>query len=209
MRQQFHRCPELRLVTVEAREIAGVRGRGRSVLDELCAARRLTPCVGLVECEILAPAQKRELLAARVTRLRAEEGAPRSSLGDAPDPRAAELLELGRELDEERREIVAENRRLLGEAAGAEDWFGARSEREGFESAGISPRLDDSLRQLRSARLDAIDRALEALARGERLACARCRGDIERERLRHTPDTRVCERCAHEARPLEAPGLHS
>jgi len=205
MRQHFHRCPNLRLVTVDAREVAATRGRGHRVLDELCAAQRLGPCVGLVECEILTPSQKRGLLAARVTRLREEEGAPRSLLGDAPDPRSTELSELAALLRDERLAIAEENRRLLNEAAAAADWGGVQSARasEGFSGLGISARLDESLRELRSARLDAIDRALEALAQGDRLACARCRRPIEVARLLRTPDSRVCEICASEARPLE------
>jgi RNA polymerase-binding transcription factor DksA len=205
MRQHFHRCPNLRLVTIDAREVVASNGRGHAVLDELCAARGLAPCVGLVECEILAPSQKRELLAARVTRLREEEGGARSLLGDAPDSRAAELSELAALLRDERRAITEDNRRLLGEEAAAADWRGVQpaGASEGFSELGISPRLDESLRELRSARLDAIDRALEALEQGDRLACARCRGPIALPRLLRTPDSRVCDACASEARPLE------
>jgi RNA polymerase-binding transcription factor DksA len=204
MRQHFHRCPNLRLVTVDAREVAGPHGRGHRVLDELCAALRLGPCVGLLECDVLTPNQKRGLLAARVTRLREEEGAQRSLLGDAPDARSAELSELAGLLRDERRAIAEDNRRLLNEAAAAADWGGVQSARasEGFAGLGISARLDESLRELRNARLDGIDRALEALEQGDRLACARCRRPIELARLLRTPDTRVCEMCASEARPL-------
>jgi RNA polymerase-binding transcription factor DksA len=204
MRQHFHRCPNLRLVTIDAREIGATHGRGHRVLDELCAAQRLGPCVGLVECEILTPSQKRGLLAARVTRLRKEEGARRSVLGDAPDPRSAELSELAGLLLDERRAIAEDNRRLLNEAAAAADWGGVQSARasEGFSGLGISARLDESLRELRSSRLDAIDRALEALGQGDRLVCARCGRPIEASRLLRSPDSRVCELCAGEAVPL-------
>jgi RNA polymerase-binding transcription factor DksA len=205
MRQHFHRCPNLRLVTVDARDLAATRGRGHVVLDELCAANRLNPCVGLVECEILDAGQRRSLLAARATRLREEEGAVRSALADVPDPRADELAVLSSELLEERRAITDENRRLLAEATAASDWGLLQPARatEGFESAGVSSRLDDSLRALRSARLDAIDRALEAIAGGDPLFCLRCRRRIELERLRESPDARVCEACARAAVPPE------
>jgi RNA polymerase-binding transcription factor DksA len=210
MRQHFHRCPNLRVLTVDAREIDASRGgRSKIVLEELCAARKLVPCVGLVECEILDPAQKRELLAVRVTRLRAEEGARHSALGDVPDPRWDELASLAEELREERGAIHEENRRLLAEAAAAADWGREQSARtsEGFASLGVSARLDESLRALRSARLDAIERGLEAFAGGDRRSCIRCQRPIEVERLRAAPDARVCEACAGDAaRPeLEAP----
>jgi len=202
MRQHFHRCPNLRVVTVDAEEIDATRGgRGHVVLDELCAARKLTPCVGLVECDILEPSQKRGLLAVRVTRLREEEGARRSALGDVPDPRWDELTALAEDLREERRTIYEENRRLLAEASAAADWGKEQSARasEGFASAGITSHLDESLRALRNARLDAIDRALEAFARGDRRICLRCRRPIEVWRLRDAPDARVCGACAREA----------
>jgi RNA polymerase-binding transcription factor DksA len=202
MRQHFHRCPNLRVLTVDAKEIDATRGgRGHVVLDELCAARKLTPCVGLVECDILEPSQKRGLLAVRVTRLREEEGARHSALGDVPDPRWDELAGLAADLREERQGIHEENRRLLAEATAATDWGKEQSARasEGFASAGITSHLDESLRTLRNARLDAIDRALEALAKGDRRVCLRCRRLIEVERLREAPDARVCEPCAREA----------
>jgi RNA polymerase-binding transcription factor DksA len=175
------------------------------VLDELCAAQRLGPCVGLVECGILTETQKRELLAARATRLREEEGRARSQLADAPDPRGSELSELEALLREEQRAIAQDNRRLLAEAAAAADWRGEQPARasEGFAALGISARVDEGLRALRSSRLDAIDRALDALAQGDRLACARCRRPIEVERLRRAPDSRVCEACAAAAAPTE------
>jgi RNA polymerase-binding transcription factor DksA len=66
--------------------------------------------------------------------------------------------------------------------------------------------LDESLRALRSARLDAIDRALEAFARGDRRSCLRCRRPIEIARLRDVPDARVCEACAREAAHPELEG---
>lgn len=202
MRQHFHRCPNLRVLSVDARDVDASRGGGSHVvLDELCAARKLAACVGLAECDILEPAQKRELLGVRVTRLREEEGARHSALGDVPDPRWDELAALADELREERRAIHEENRRLLAEANAAADWGKQQSSRasEGFASLAVSVHLDESLRALRSARLDAIDRALEALAKGDRRACLRCRRLVEIDRLREAPDARVCRACAQEA----------
>jgi RNA polymerase-binding transcription factor DksA len=63
----------------------------------------------------------------------------------------------------------------------------------------VSTHLDESLRALRSARLDAIDRALEALADSDRRDCLRCRRPIEIARLRDVPDARICAVCAEEA----------
>jgi RNA polymerase-binding transcription factor DksA len=202
MRQHFHRCPNLRVLTVDAREVDASRGgRSHVVLDELCAARKLAACVGLAECDILEPSQKRELLAVRVTRLREEEGARHSGLGDVPDPRWDELAALAEELREERSAIHEENRRLIAEAGAAADWGKEQSGRasEGFASLGVSMHLDESLRALRSARLDAIDRALESFARGDRRSCLRCQRLIEVERLREVPDARVCHACALQA----------
>jgi RNA polymerase-binding transcription factor DksA len=202
MRQHFHRCPNLRVLTVDAREVDATRGgRGHLVLDELCAARKLAACVGLAECDILDAGQKRELLAVRVTRLREEEGARHSALGDVPDPRWDELAALAEDLREERGSIHEENRRLLAEAGAAADWGKQQSGRasEGFAGLGVSMHLDESLRALRSARLDAIERALEAFARGDRRVCLRCRRLIGVDRLREAPDARVCETCALEA----------
>ncbi|MEN8158726.1 MAG: hypothetical protein ABFS41_01495 [Myxococcota bacterium] len=201
MRQHFHRCPNLRVVSVAAEDLGPNRGRGSVVLDELCAVRKLTRCVGLAECDELPPAQKRELLVARVTQLREEVGAAISPLGDTADPRWEELTGVAEDLLEERRAILEENRRLVAEATAAADWGKEQSSRasEGFAEAGVTSHLDESLRALRSARLDAIDRGLDALAQGDRRECLRCRRPIEVARLRDAPDALVCAACAEES----------
>jgi len=203
MKHHFHRCGHLRLLEVGAAEISGSRKGGTQILEELCAAKRLARCIGLAECDVLAPAQKRDLLAARAGRLRAEE-AGGSPLTDAPDPRAAGIRELRSEFEDEYRRIVEENRARKIDAAGAvqrnprplaqqQDWS--------LAVAGLSVFLDDELRELRIARLDALERALDAIERGRFGTCARCRRDIEFERLRETPDTAVCGACEREVWP--------
>jgi RNA polymerase-binding transcription factor DksA len=202
MRRHFHRCPSLRLVVAGARELSGARGRGSVVLDELCEARGLAPCLGLLECDLLAPAQKRELLVARATHLRRREGGA-SVLADGPDLRGRELEALAGDLIEEREAIAAENRRLEVERAAALDALGeaARGQREDLAAAGVTLRMDDALAALRTARLDAIDGLLDAVAAGDRAPCARCGAPIEVARLRAAPDTHVCALCAREAGP--------
>jgi RNA polymerase-binding transcription factor DksA len=191
------------VIAVEAAELSHARKGGSRILEELCEARGLARCVGLAECEILAPAQKRELLAARATRLREEEGGS-SPLADLPDPRAAELRELRRDLLDERQQIVEQNRRRIFEGAGALQRnprpLTATQESE-LALAGVSVFDDEDLRELQSARLDAIDRGLDALARGRWGECARCRRPIEVARLRTAPDTVLCTACAQEAQP--------
>jgi RNA polymerase-binding transcription factor DksA len=61
--------------------------------------------------------------------------------------------------------------------------------------------LDDELRELRTARLDALDRALDALASGRFGECVRCGGAIEIQRLHQAPDTAVCSKCAAAVAP--------
>ena len=203
MRQHFHRCGHLRVIAIEASDLSHARKGGSQIVEELCEARGLARCVGLAECDVLAPAQKRDLLAARATRLRAEEGGA-SLLADAPNPRAAELRELLQELLDERQQLVEENRRRVLEGAAAlrrnPRPVGMTEERE-FGSAGISVVLADDLRELRTARLDAIDRGLEAMAQRRYGDCVRCARPIEVTRLRIAPDTVVCTRCAREALP--------
>jgi RNA polymerase-binding transcription factor DksA len=207
MRQHFHRCPNLRVVSVAAEDLGPNRGRGTAVLDELCAARKLSRCVGLAECDELPPAQKRELLVARVTRLREEQGAASAPLGDVDDARWQELTGVAADLVEERREILEENRRLVAEATAAADWGKEQSSRasEGFAAAGVTSHLDEPLRALRLARLDAIDRALDAFAQGDPRACVRCRRPIEVGRLRDAPDAWVCAACAETSGQPETP----
>jgi RNA polymerase-binding transcription factor len=203
MRHHFHRCGNLRVLTLEAGDLSHARRGGAQILEELCEARRLAPCVGLVECDVLSPAQKRDLLVARVTRLREEEGGG-SSVADAPDPRASELKELRSELTEEHREIVEENRRLRAEAAAAVQRNPrpiGLAEEHALAGAGISIFLDEDMRALCAARLDAIERALDGMARGVFGNCACCGRPIEVERLRLAPDTAVCSSCARDALP--------
>jgi len=203
MRRHFHRCGYLRILALDAADRSQARRGGSAILEELCEAKRLARCVGLAECDVLSPAQKRELLAARATRLREEEGGP-SPLADRPDPRADELRVLRRELLDERAQIVEENRRRRAESAGAvlrNPRPVAREEEWELRKAGVSVFLDDELRELRGARLDAIDRALDGMAHGVFGGCARCRRPIEIERLREAPDTVVCTSCAREALP--------
>ena len=96
MRHHFHRCGYLRVLELDVREISGARKGGRQILEELCEAKRLAPCVGLAECDVLSAGQKRELLA-RARHLAAPGGGRRSPLADARDPRAAELEVLRRD----------------------------------------------------------------------------------------------------------------
>ncbi|HVP30968.1 MAG TPA: TraR/DksA C4-type zinc finger protein [Myxococcota bacterium] len=205
MRHHFHRCRFLTVVEIDAADLGHARKGGSRIVDELCEARKLAPCVGLAECEVLSAAQKRDLLVARATRLRDEEGGE-SSLADAIDPRARELRELREELLEERREIVEGNRRRRAEEGAAvrrnPSPLGPSEESE-LRGAGVSVVLDEDMRELRTARLDAIDRAIDALGKGARGDCARCGRPIERERLREAPDTVVCVTCAREATPEE------
>lgn len=205
MRHQFHRCASLRLIVLRAGDLSSARKGGKQVLAELCDAKHLAPCVGLAECDVLSAGQKRELLAARATRMREERGGTsRVADADAGNPRRAELEELRESLLEERNAIAQENRRLSAESGGALQRnprpLGRTEERE-LAGAGVAVVLDDALRALRAARLDALDRALEALDVGRFGVCVCCGGPIEIERLRETPDTAVCTRCAAAAVP--------
>lgn len=206
MRQHFHRCSHLRVLTADASELSGDKRRGSVILDELCDARKLARCVGLAECDVLTPAQKRELLGARVTQMRKEEGGT-TGLGDLGGERGAEIVAFARELLEERDTIVAENRRTLAEATAAEDRrerTAAPSDVQAFATDAISMHWDEGIRELRSSRLDAIDRALEEMAGSNYGACARCRGLIAIARLREAPDTHVCAECAGKSAPVSS-----
>lgn len=203
MRQHFHRCGHLRVIALDASDASQARKGGSQILEELCEAKRLARCVGLADCDVLSLKQKRDLLVVRATRLREEEGGA-SPLADAPDPRAAELEGLRRELAEEYARIVEGNRRRRAEAGAAlrrnpRPLSGAQE--SDLAGAGVSALEDQELRELRTARLDALERGIDALARGGRRACARCSRPIEIERLRATPDTAVCEPCARAAFP--------
>jgi RNA polymerase-binding transcription factor DksA len=70
-----------------------------------------------------------------------------------------------------------------------------------LRGAGVSVFLDEELRELQTTRLDAIERALDAMAHWVYGECARCRRAIEVARLREAPDTILCTRCAREALP--------
>jgi RNA polymerase-binding transcription factor DksA len=207
MRHHFHRCANLRVIEVSARDLSHARKGGKQILEELCDAKHLAPCVGLAECDILSAGQKRELLAARVTHLRDEEGGT-SALADADagNPRRAELEELSGMLLDERNAIAQENRRRAAEAGGALQRNPrplSHAEAGELIGAGLSVVLDDELRALRAGRLDALDRALDALAIGRFGDCVRCGGAIEVDRLREAPDTAVCMRCAATVLPRE------
>ncbi|HXK23183.1 MAG TPA: TraR/DksA C4-type zinc finger protein [Myxococcota bacterium] len=208
MRRHFHRCGYLRVLELDVRERSGARKGGRQILEELCDAKRLAPCVGLADCDVLSAAQKRDLLTMRATSLRREEGG-RSSLADAPDPRADALEGLRRNLLEERNAIAQENRRRAAEAGGALQRNPrplSPTEEHELRAAGVSVVYDDDLRELRAGRLDAIDRALDVLSHERFGDCARCGEPIEIARLREAPDTHVCQACARVALPEAALG---
>lgn len=203
MRRHFHRCGHLRILSIDAGEISGARKGGSQILEELCEAKRLARCVGLAECDVLSAAQKRDLLTARAVRLREEEGGE-SPVADLPNPRAGELRELGSELLEEQARIVEENRRRKAESGAAvlrNPRPLRKAEERELRGAGVSVFLDEELLELQTARLDAIERALDAIAHGVYGQCARCRSGIEIGRLREAPDTVLCTVCAREALP--------
>jgi len=208
MRHHFHRCGYLRVIDVDASDLGHARKSGKRILDELCQAKHLAPCVGLAECDVLSAGQKRELLAVRATQLREEEGGE-SLLGDADagNLRSAELEELRGTLLDERNAIAQENRRRAAEAGGALQRnprpLSHAEERE-LGVAGLSVVLDEELRASRATRLDALDRVLDALAHGRLGDCVRCGGEIEVERLREAPDTALCTPCARAVLPEEA-----
>jgi RNA polymerase-binding transcription factor DksA len=205
MRRHFHRCSHLRVIDIDVSELSGARRGGSQVMEELCEVRHLAPCVGLAECDVLSAAQKRALLAARATHLRAEEGGS-STLADRRSRRAAELEELRAGLLEERNEIAEENRRLASEWAGAVKRNPKplpRAEEGELRKAGVSVVFGDDLRELRATRLDVLDRALDALRRGRFGDCARCGAPVEIARLERAPDTAVCSACASYALPIE------
>ena len=205
MRHQFHRCANLRMIELRASDLSHARKGGKQILEELCYAKHLARCVGLAECDVLSAGQKRDLLAARATHLREEEGgASLLADADAGNPRTAELGELHVTLLDERNAIAQENRRRAAEAGGALQRnprpLSHAEERE-LGRAGVSVVLDDELRALRAARLDALDRALDALAHGRFGDCVRCGEPIEVSRLREAPDAVVCAACARAALP--------
>jgi len=175
------------------------------ILEELCDARKLTDCVGLVECDILTPGQKQELLVERASRIREEEGRP-TELSGVPAELGRALGELRDELVRERDRIVDENLRVQAEMgfADAELPPGHAGE-PGLAVGGLSIHFDEVLDRLQHERLDEIDRALEAMHEPLYGACALCGAGIDVERLRASPTTRVCVPCARGASPPGAP----
>jgi len=208
MRHHFHRCGHLRVISVPASELHGARRGGSLILEELCDARGLTPCLGLADCDILSPAQKRDLLVERATAIRQEEGRPTELSGVPARSRArlSELRELRDGLAAERAAIVEDNRRLHAERIGAAaGLLPDGADGEDLAAAGLSVRFDEALEALGTERLDALDAALEAMRDAAYGTCGICGDEIEIERLRQAPQTRVCAACAHEASP--PPGL--
>lgn len=199
MRHHFHRCPNLRVISADASDLNGGRRHGSIALDELCEVKRLEPCMGLVECDVLAPAQKRTLLVARATQLRAEDGGASELAGHARSEGKL-FEELQRELVTDRARIVAENKRIEAEIGSLleESREGGADEVDRGDAAA-AVRFDDALERLSLQRLDAIDRALDAMDRGTFGSCRRCGEAIEPERLRVLADASLCIRCAREA----------
>ena len=199
MRHHFHRCPNLRVLTADASELNGARRHGSVALDELCDAKHLQPCLGLTECDVLAPSQKRTLLVTRATQLRQEEGGATELAGG---PRGAESFraERRRELLAERERIVNGNRRIEAEVAALLD-VGRDGNADPADrgDAQAQLRFDDALETLSVRHLDAIDRALDAMDRGVFGICSACGESIERERLRALPDAARCIACARAA----------
>jgi len=72
-----------------------------------------------------------------------------------------------------------------------------------LETTAELTRSDLTLRSpsLRTARLDAIERALEEMAEAHSGygMCARCAKMIDLDRLQGAPDTHVCQKCAEAA----------
>lgn len=197
MRHHFHRCAHLRVISVPASKLHGARRGGGVILDELCDAKKLTPCLGLAECDVLTTGQKQALLVERATRIREQEGRP-VELSGVRRERGAALRELRDGLVAERDRIQEENLRIEAEMGGAEDHGGIAARSDELSVSGLSVRFDDALAAMRIARLDEIDRALEAMADPIYGTCVLCGREVEIGRLGRHPDTRVCTACARE-----------
>ncbi|HME71327.1 MAG TPA: TraR/DksA C4-type zinc finger protein [Myxococcota bacterium] len=171
------------------------------ILEELCAAKHWSPCVGLVECDVLSLPQKRTLLVARATSLREEDGATGTLLAGISHDRTTALADLRKTLLGERKRIVAENRRLEAEMAALEGVLGREEITDDIERASAESGIDwgDARERLTVRRLDSIDRALDAMALGNYGVCKACGAAIEIERLRLVPDARSCSACARSA----------
>jgi hypothetical protein len=178
MRHQYHHCAHLRVVRLDASDLSHARKGGSVVLEELCEAKQLAPCVGLLECDVLPLGPKQELLLASARRLRSETG--ESALSGVSELRRRELEALRSELIGERKRIALGWMERLGKV---------RSETELARQLGPTWRVE------------AIDRALDAMEAGPYGFCAACGGSIEMERLRLVPDTQVCVGCAGRAAP--------
>jgi RNA polymerase-binding transcription factor DksA len=170
------------------------------ILEELCAAKQWSSCVGLVECDVLSLRQKRTLLVARATSLR-EKGAATALLGGVSHERTVALASLHKALLSEREQIVAENRRLEAEMAGLEGVLGREEITDDIERASAESGIDwgDARERLTVRRLDSIDRALDAIALGDYGSCRACGAAIEIDRLRLVPDAASCSACARSA----------
>jgi RNA polymerase-binding transcription factor DksA len=129
-----------------------------------------------------------------VTELRERTGGA-TAIGDLGGERGREIERLAEELLNEREEIRSANRRLLAEATAA---FDVRPDDAPLGTPEDLARPDLAMHSpaLRTARLDAIDRALEAMGEGPYGVCARCGTQIGLDRLRGAPDTHVCGECA-------------
>jgi len=196
MRHHFHRCPNLRVISADASELNGGRRHGSIALDELCEAKGLVPCMGLLDCDVLAPSQKRTLLVSRATQLRARDGGT-SELADGARPGSDLLSDLRRELVAERARIFAENRRIEAEVASLlEVGRDGNADEVDRGDAAAALRFDDALEKLSVRRLDTIDQALDAMERGTFGFCRHCDEAIERDRLRAVPDASMCIACA-------------
>jgi RNA polymerase-binding transcription factor DksA len=199
MRHHFHRCPSLRVITADASELNGARRGGSIALDELCEAKGLVPCMGLLDCDVLAPSQKRTLLVSRATQLRARDGGT-SELADGARPGSDLLSDLRRELVAERARIFAENRRIEAEVASLlEVGRDGNADEVDRGDAAAALRFDDALEKLSVRRLDTIDQALDAMERGTFGFCRHCDEAIEPDRLRAVPDASMCITCARRA----------
>lgn len=199
MRHHFHRCPNLRVITADASELNGARRHGSIALDELCEAKQLSPCMGLLDCDVLAPSQKRTLLVSRATQLRAQDGGP-SELAGGSRPGDALLAEIRGGLVAERARIVTANERIETEVASLlEVSRDGNADEIDRGDAAAALRFDDALERLSVRRLDAIDRALDAMEHGTFGECRECGVEIEPDRLRAVPDALLCIGCARKA----------
>ena len=115
--------------------------------------------------------------------------------------RGGSSTELQRELVADRARIVAENKRIEAEIGSLleESRDGSADEVDRGDAAA-AVRFDDALERLSLQRLDAIDRALDAMDRGTfgTLPWLR-RGHRARPPARRWPMPSLCIRCAREA----------